>query len=49
MEILSYLLTRWVKTSEAIYKVYPIFNDYGGFDLKREQVYPIPTAERKQT
>lgn len=49
MEFLSYLLTEWIKTSEAVYKVYPVFNNYGGFDLKWEQVYPIPTTERTQT
>lgn len=45
MEILSYLLTGWIKTSEAVYRVYPISNDYGGFDIKWQQVYPIPKGD----
>lgn len=48
MEILSYLLTQWIKTSEAVYRVYPIFDGYGGFDLKWEQVYPIPTKDNNR-
>ena len=50
MDLFTFLLTSYYKDQHGTYyRVYPEFNDYGGFDLKWEQIYPIPTAERKQT
>lgn len=42
MDLLTFLLTSYYKDQHGTYyRVYPEFNDYGGFDIKWEQIYPV--------
>ena len=46
MEDLAFLLTNYYKDQHGNhYRVYPEFNDYGGFDMKWEQIYPVQKEE----
>ena len=46
MDLFTFLLTSYYKDQHGnYYRVYPEFNDYGGFDIKWEQIYPVQKEE----
>jgi hypothetical protein len=49
MDLFTFLLTSYYNTNKGTYyRVYPEFNDYGGFDMKWEQIYPVTKPQRKE-